>query len=51
MEEGIVVFSSTDILSPNMYDVFSTFTPNILSVYLIAMIASTAILAATSSDP
>ena len=34
-----------------MYDVFSTFTPIVLRTYCISSIISTAILAATSSEP
>ena len=51
MDEGRVVFKITLMLSPISNEVSSRGTPNILSLYLISMIISVAILAATNSEP
>ena len=49
--DGILVFSTTDILSPNIMAGSSRGTPNIQSAYCISIINSGVTLAATSSDP
>ena len=51
MDDGIVVFSNRELLSPSSRHVFSMGTPSILSVYRSSRMISTAILAATISDP
>ena len=51
VECGSVARVTTDLLSPNIYDLDLWGTPRYLSVYLISMICSVAVLAATNSDP
>ena len=51
VECGSVAPVTTDLLSPNIYDLDLIGTPRYLSVYLISMICSVAVLAATNSDP
>ena len=51
VECGSVALVTTDLLSPNIYDLDLMGTPRHLSVYLISMIFSVAVLAATNSDP
>ena len=51
VECGSVALVTTDLLSPNIYDLDLMGTPRYLSVYLISMICSVAVLAATNSDP
>ena len=51
VECGSVALVTTDLLSPNIYDLDLMGTPSYLSVYLISMICSVAVLAATNSDP
>ena len=51
VECGSVALVTTDLLSPNIYDLYLMGTPRYLSVYLISMICSVAVLAATNSDP
>ena len=51
VECGSVALVTTDLLSSNIYDLDPMGTPRYLSVYLISMICSVAVLAATNSDP
>ena len=51
VECGSVALVTTDLLSPNIYDLDLMGTPRYLSLYLISMICSVAVLAATNSDP
>ena len=51
VDEGIVVFKMTVMLSPTMVELSSSCTPSILRQYLMAMMCSIAILDATNSDP
>ena len=51
VECGSVALVATDLLSPNIYDLDLMGTPRYLRVYLISMICSVAVLAATNSDP
>src|SRR5687767_4238648 len=51
IEDGIVVFNTTLILSPIIKDVFSCAIPSILSLYLTSTTISVPILAATNSHP
>ena len=50
VECGSVALVTTDLLSPNMYDLDLMGTSRYLIVYLISMICSVADLAATNSD-
>ena len=50
VECGSVALVTTDLLSPNIYDLDLMGTPRYLSVYLMSMICSVAVLAATNSD-
>src|SRR5210317_1506331 len=51
IDDGKVVFSMTELLSPNILHGPSTSTPSILSEYRYSIASSVAILAATNSDP
>ena len=51
VECGSVASVTTDLLSPNIYDLDLMCTSRYLSVYLISMICSVAVLAAINSDP
>ena len=51
VECGNDALVTTDLLSPNMYDLELIGTPRYLSVYLMSIICSVAVLAATNSDP
>ena len=51
MDDGIVVLSSAELLSPSSRHVSSMGTPNILRVYRSSRMVSRAILAETISDP
>ena len=51
VECGSVALVTTDLLSPSIYDLDVMGTPRYLSVNLISMICSAAVLAATNSDP
>ena len=51
VECGSVALVTTDLLSPNIYDLDLMGTPSYLSVYLISMICFVAVLTATNSDP
>ena len=51
VECGSVALVTTDLLSPNIYDLDLMGTPRYLNVYLMSMICSVAVLAATNSDP
>ena len=51
VECGSVALVTTDLLSPNIYDLDLMCKPRYLSVYLMSMICSVAVLAATNSDP
>ena len=48
VECGSVALVTTDLLSPNIYDLDLMGTPRYLRVYLISMICSVAVLAATN---
>ena len=51
VECGSVVLVTTDLLSPNIYDFDLMGTPRYHSVYLMSIICSVSVLAATNSDP
>ena len=51
VEGGSVALVTTDLLSPNIYDLDLMGTPRYLSVYLMSISCSVAVLAATNSDP
>ena len=51
VECGSVVLLTTDLLSPNIYDLDLMGIPRYLTVYLISMICSVAVLDGTNSHP
>ena len=51
VECGSVALVTTDLLSPNIYDLDLMGTPRYLSVYQRSIICSVAVLAATNSEP
>ena len=51
VECGTVALATTDLLSPNKKDLVVMGAPRYLNVYLMSMICSVAVLAATNSEP